>query len=103
MVRSVLTSSRPRWGSYRRPNEPSQSFSQSWNDFPNIIHPAGAPPFFLLGYEGEQKLLKRWTETYGRPVFTNGTTQVNALNAFKAKSFVGVSYFPGEINKSYAR
>jgi maleate isomerase len=69
----------------------------------DIIHPAGAPPFFLLGYEGEQKLLRRWQETYGRPVFTNGTTQVNALNAFKAKSFVGASYFPGDINKAYAR
>ena len=70
----------------------------------DIIHPAGAPPFFLLGYEGEVKLLRQWEEKYGRPVFSNGTTQVNALNAFKAKSFVGASYFPDkEINKGFAR
>ena len=68
----------------------------------DIIHPAGAPPFFLLGYQGELDLLERWSAKYGKPVFTNGTTQVNALRAFGAKSFVGASYFPGEINKSYA-
>jgi maleate isomerase len=67
-----------------------------------IVHPAGAPPFFLLGYSGEAELLAGWEKKYKRPVFTNGTTQVNALRAFKAKSFVGASYFPGEINKSYA-
>ncbi|HWG04257.1 MAG TPA: hypothetical protein VG271_04515 [Beijerinckiaceae bacterium] len=68
----------------------------------DIIHPAGAPPFFLLGYQGEQELLQRWTEKYGKPVFTNGTTQVNALRAFGCRSFVGVSYFPGDINLAYA-
>jgi maleate isomerase len=67
-----------------------------------IIHPAGAPPFFLLGYQGERELLARWEAKYKKPVFTNGTTQINALHAFGAKSFVGVSYFPGEINKTYA-
>ena len=68
----------------------------------DIIHPAGAPPFFLLGYQGEQDLLQRWSAKYGKPVFTNGTTQVNALHAFGAKSFVGASYFPGDINMAYA-
>jgi maleate isomerase len=67
-----------------------------------IIHPAGAPPFFLLGYRGEAELLAGWEKKYKKPVFTNGTTQVNALRAFNAKSFVGASYFPGDINKSYA-
>lgn len=68
----------------------------------DIIHPAGAPPFFLLGYKGEVELLKGWEAKYKKPVFTNGTTQVNALHAFGAKSLVGVSYFPGDINKAYA-
>ena len=68
----------------------------------DIIHPAGAPPFFLLGYDGEQELLKGWEAKYHRPVFTNGTTQVNALHAFKARSFIGLSYFPGDINKAFA-
>lgn len=67
-----------------------------------IIHPAGAPPFFLLGHKGEMELLAGWEKKYKKPVFTNGTTQVNALRAVGAKSFVGASYFPGEINKNYA-
>jgi maleate isomerase len=68
----------------------------------DIIHPAGAPPFFLLGYKGETELLRSWEAKYKKPVFTNGTTQINALRAFGAKSFVGASYFPGDINRTYA-
>lgn len=68
----------------------------------DIIHPAGAPPFFLLGYKGELDLLAGWEKKYKKPIFTNGTTQINALRAFGAKSFVGASYFPGPINKAYA-
>ena len=68
-----------------------------------LIHPAGAPPFFLLGYQGEQDLLREWQQKYRTPIFTNGTNQVAALKALGVKSFVGASYFPGEINKSYAK
>ncbi len=68
-----------------------------------VIHPAGAPPFFLLGYKGEQELLREWEKRYRIPIFTNGTSQVGALKALGVKSFVGVSYFPGEINKHYAQ
>jgi maleate isomerase len=68
-----------------------------------VIHPAGAPPFFLLGYHGEQELIRGWEKKYGVPIFTNGTNQVAALKALGVKSFVGVSYFPGDINKSYAK
>jgi maleate isomerase len=68
-----------------------------------LIHPAGAPPFFLLGYQGEQDLLREWERKYRTPIFTNGTNQVAALKALGVKSFVGASYFPGEINKSYAK
>src|SRR3954469_12128537 len=45
----------------------------------DLIHPAGAPPFLLLGFKGEQELMAQWEKKYGRPVFTNGMTQVNAL------------------------
>jgi maleate isomerase len=69
----------------------------------DLIHPAGAPPFFLLGYEGEAQLIRDWEKKYGVPIFTNGTSQINALRAFGARSFVGVSYFRGDINKSFAR
>jgi len=68
-----------------------------------LIHPAGAPPFFLLGYQGEQDLLRGWEKKYRTPIFTNGTNQVAALKALGVKSFVGASYFPGEINKTYAK
>jgi maleate isomerase len=68
-----------------------------------VIHPAGAPPFFLLGYKGEQELLRDWEKKYRIPIFTNGTSQVGALKALGVKSFVGVSYFPGEINKHYGQ
>jgi maleate isomerase len=68
----------------------------------DIIHPAGSPPFQILGYRGEQELMERWEKQYKRPVFTNGITQVNALRAFKARSIVGVSYFPAELNRSIA-
>jgi maleate isomerase len=67
-----------------------------------LIHPAGAPPL-LLGYAGEQDLIARWERSCGVPVFTNGSSQVNALRALGATSIVGVSYFPGPINASFAR
>lgn len=69
----------------------------------DIIHPAGSPPFQILGYLGEQELMERWEKKYKRPVFTNGITQVNAFRALKVRRFVGASYFPGELNKSFAQ
>jgi maleate isomerase len=67
----------------------------------DLVHAAGVSPL-LLGYRGEQELVRGWEQRYGRPVFTNGMSQVNALRAFKAKRVVGVSYFPGEINRDFA-
>jgi maleate cis-trans isomerase len=69
----------------------------------DIIHAEGAPPFMLLGYEGETKLIKSLAKKYKRPVSTSGSTQVEALKALKIKRFVGVTYFTGSINKKYAR
>jgi len=68
----------------------------------DIIHPAGSPPFQILGYRGEQELMDSWERKYGRPCFTNGMTQVNALRALKVKSIVGASYFPAELNLMFA-
>jgi len=68
----------------------------------DIIHPAGSPPFQILGYRGEQELMEHWEKKYKRPVFTNGMTQVNAFRALKASRIVGASYFPGELNRSFA-
>ena len=48
-------------------------------------------------------MLRDWEKKYRIPIFTNGTSQVGALKALGVKSFVGVSYFPGEINKHYGQ
>jgi arylmalonate decarboxylase len=66
----------------------------------DLIHPAGVPPL-LLGYQGERELVEKWERLYKTPVFTNGMSQVNALNVFGAKRIVGASYFKGSVNRSF--
>jgi len=68
----------------------------------DIIHPEGAPPFMLRGYQGEADIIKEMEREHGRPVFTSGTSQVEALRALGVKKMVGVTYFVGDINKKYA-
>lgn len=58
----------------------------------DLVHPAGVP-FLLLGYEGEQALVKKWERDYKCKIFTNGQSQVNATRAFGAKRIVAASYF----------
>jgi maleate cis-trans isomerase len=65
-----------------------------------LIHPAGAPPL-LLGYQGEQQRIREWEELAGVPVFTNGSSQVNALRAFGASKVLGFSYFRGNVNRRF--
>jgi maleate cis-trans isomerase len=69
----------------------------------DLIHPEGAPPFMMLGYQGESELIRKWEKQYGIPVFTSGTNHIRALHALKVKRFVGASYFPGHINETFAR
>jgi len=69
----------------------------------DIIHAEGAPPFMLLGFQGEAKLIGSLSRKYKIPISTSGTTQVEALKALKIKKFVGVTYFTGSINEKYAR
>jgi maleate isomerase len=69
----------------------------------DLINPSGAPPFMVLGFKGERELIASWEKKYGKPIFTSGMTHVDALNVFKARRFVGATYFRGEINKTYAR
>lgn len=68
----------------------------------DLIHAEGAPPFMLLGYEGEQKVIKGWEDKHGIPVFTSGSNHVSALKALKIKKFVGATYFTGNINGLFA-
>ena len=68
----------------------------------DLIHPEGAPPFMVRGYKGERKLLDKWEKQYKTPVFTSGTNHIAALKALGIKSFVGATYFSGDINNSFA-
>ena len=69
----------------------------------DLIHPEGAPPFMVHGYEGESKITQGWEERFGIPIVTAPQTQVEALRAMDVERFVGVTYFAGEINDIFAR
>jgi maleate isomerase len=69
----------------------------------DIIHPEGAPPFMLRGYKGEAAIVREMEEKCGKPVFTSGMSQVEALNALGVKKVLGVTYFAGELNEKYSR
>jgi maleate isomerase len=69
----------------------------------DLIHPEGAPPFMVQGFNGERDIVKRWEDKYGVPVVTAPQTQVEALRALDIESIVGVTYFEGEINDIFAR
>ncbi len=58
----------------------------------DLIHPAGTPPFMLLGYKGEAELIAKWEKQFGIPIFTSGTNQVAAMKALAIKKFVGIGY-----------
>jgi maleate isomerase len=58
----------------------------------DLIHPAGTPPFMLLGYDGERRIIEQWEKQFGIPIFTSGTNQVAAMKALKIKKFVGIGY-----------
>jgi maleate isomerase len=71
----------------------------------DIIHPEGAPPFMILGREGEARLTDAWEKKYKTPIFTSGQNQVNALHALGAKTIFGATYFQqphlNELFKTY--
>ena len=58
----------------------------------DLIHPAGTPPFMLLGYRRERELIDDWEQRHGIPVFTSGSNQVRALRALNIRRFIGVGY-----------
>ena len=69
----------------------------------DLIHPSGAPPFMVQGLAGEAKIINGWIEKYKTPIFTSGQNQITAMKALKVKSIVGATYFPGDINNSFAQ
>ncbi|MDH3444748.1 MAG: hypothetical protein OEN50_12535 [Deltaproteobacteria bacterium] len=64
----------------------------------DLIHPEGAPPFMVQGYEGEAKIVEEWEAKYKIPMITAAQTQVEALRVLKVKKFVGVTYFVNSVN-----
>ena len=69
----------------------------------DLIHPEGAPPFMVHGLAGEQAIVTRWQERYSKPIVTAGMTQVEAMSALGLKKIVGVTYFAGTINDTFAQ
>ena len=65
---------------------------------PDLIRAIGAPPFMLLGYEGERDTLSTWERRYGVPIMTSGKNHVRAFRTLGVRKIVGASYFPEELN-----
>ncbi len=69
----------------------------------DLVVPGGAPPFMLLGFEGERKMIQSWEEKYGIPMFTSGQNHVRALRTLGIHKFAGASYFPQKLNAIFER
>src|ERR1700719_1306309 len=63
----------------------------------------GAPPFMILGPDGEAKLVDGWRQKYQTDMFTSSQNQVNVLRALKVKKILGITAFGPDLNKSYAK
>jgi maleate cis-trans isomerase len=70
---------------------------------PDLILPGGAPPFMRLGFNGEREIIRDWEKKYGVPMFTSGQNHVLALNTLGIKKFIGISYFPANLNGIFQR
>src|SRR5262245_18472303 len=55
----------------------------------DVINPSGAPPFMVLGYRCEQRLIKAREKRYKTAIFTSGTTTLDALRALSVRRFMG--------------
>jgi len=69
----------------------------------DLIHPHGAPPFMVQGRKRETALVKGWEKKYRVPIFTVAQNHVRALQALKARSIVGATYFPARLNTVFAK
>jgi maleate cis-trans isomerase len=69
----------------------------------DLIHPEGAPPFIIQGYEGERKLIEGWERKYGIPMMTSGQVQVEALRALDVTRVVVSSYTNEGTNKMVSK
>src|SRR5712671_3440893 len=71
----------------------------------NVISIEGAPPFMLLGPDGEKKMVDGWKEKYKTDMFTSSQNQVSAFRALKIKKILGITSGSGgpDMNKVYAK
>ena len=53
------------------------------------------------GFHGEDKIVKELAAKIGVPVSTSGKSQIEAMHALGAKSFVGVTYFKDNMNQIF--
>lgn len=63
----------------------------------------GAPPFMILGPDGEAKLVDGWGQKYKTDMFTSSQNQINVLRAMKIKKIFGVAPFGPDLTKSYTK
>ncbi|MEE8517256.1 MAG: hypothetical protein V3T02_11505 [Alphaproteobacteria bacterium] len=69
----------------------------------DLIHPEGAPPFMIQGLQFERERVKTWLDTYQRPVFTTGMTQLAAMKALGIEKFMGLTPFLGVLADAFTR
>jgi maleate cis-trans isomerase len=70
----------------------------------DLISIEGAPPFMILGPDGEAKLLDGWKQKYKIDMFTSSQNQVNVLRAMKIRKILGITgSFGPDLNKSFAK
>lgn len=68
----------------------------------DLVVVEGAPPMMVHGFRRERELLEAWRARYGRPILSAGTMQTAALRALGIQRFVGVTYFPDDLNQLFA-
>ena len=67
----------------------------------DLIRVIGAPPFMLLGFDGERDTTNAWTNKYGVPIYTSGQNHVHAFNTLGIHKLVGATYFPDNLNRIF--
>ena len=70
---------------------------------PDLIRVLGAPPFMILGFDGESRVIRAWEEKYGVPMFTSGQNHVRAMRALGIKRLLGGTYLPDNLNDIFAK
>ena len=58
---------------------------------------SGTPPFMLLGYDAEARLIEDWSRRYEMPIVTDSQMQAAGLRAMGIKNFIGAKAVPDHI------